>query len=229
MEPASDPFAPYERFARLVSGAPDATPLDEAALAVAAILRRGVDPDESLVTLDALAAECRTPTFDGLRSHLWRDLGFGGGQGGDDPALSFLDLVLARRVGLPLLLGTVMIEVGRRVGVPVLGVNLPFHFVVCDPSREDVYVDPLTGAVCRGDELRALVARRSQGRLRCSDAHLRPVPARHIVVRLLTNLQGSYQRRSDALRLAMVARLRASIPELAPEIPQATRLGAVWN
>jgi regulator of sirC expression with transglutaminase-like and TPR domain len=55
------------------------------------------------------------------------------------------------------------------------------------------------------------------------------VPNRHIIIRMLTNLQASYQRRGDRVRLALVARMRASIPELAQEEAAAARLGAVFN
>src|SRR5450755_4022683 len=43
----------------------------------------------------------------------------------DDPDNSMLDLVLARRRGLPILLSVVYIEVARRGGIPLAGVGLP--------------------------------------------------------------------------------------------------------
>ncbi len=230
MDSGDDAFALVRRFADLVDGEPAATPLDEAALVLAAVLRRGVDADETITLLDAIAADCPSPTFDGLRRHLYDQLGFGGDSAGpDDPRNSFLDLVLARRVGLPILLATVFIETGRRVGVTAAGVNMPMHFLLQDPTRDGVYLDPVTGELHDLDGVRALFEGMAQGRIAWTERHLRTVPNRHIVIRMLTNLQACYQRRGDRLRLALVARLRATIPELAQEAPAAARLGAVFN
>ncbi len=67
------------------------------------------------------------------------------------------------------------------------------------------------------------------GRLPWDDRHLEPTAPRLIVVRMLTNLRASYERRSDAVHLALVARMRASIPELQAETGEAVRLSAVFN
>lgn len=226
--PGGDSFGPVHRFGEVVAGDAMGVGLDRAALAIAAALRRDVDHDEALISLEALAAGVES--FDDLRDQLYDGHGFAGaGPPSDDPNLSFLDVVLARRTGLPILLGAVMIEVGRRAGVPVLGVNLPLHFLVCDGRQPDVLVDPCTGARLDAEGARALLERHAHGRVAWSDRHLRPVPNRHIVIRMLTNLQAAYQRRDDAVRSAIVARLRVTIPELAQETPAAIRLGAVFN
>ena len=230
MEPSEDPFAGVARFAALVAGEPTATPLDEAALALATVLRPAVDVDEAITALDAMAGDCPSPTFEGVRRHLYGTIGFAGDPAGpDDPRNSFLDLVLARRVGLPILLATVMIEVGRRVGVPVLGVNMPMHFLVRDGERVDAFLDPVSGRVLDVDEVRVLFEGMARGRLPWTERHLRTVPNRHVVIRMLTNLQAGYHGRGDAVRLALVARMRATIPELAQEAPTAVRLSAVFN
>jgi regulator of sirC expression with transglutaminase-like and TPR domain len=227
---SDDPFAGVARFAALVTGEASATPLDEAALALAAVLRPAVDVDEAITALDTLAGDCPSPTFEGVRRHLYETIGFGGDPAGpDDPRNSFLDLVLARRRGLPILLATVMMEVGRRVGVPVEGVNMPMHFLVRDAERDGRYLDPVSGRLLDVDGVRVLFDSMAQGRLPWSERHLRTVPARHVVIRMLTNLQAGYQRRPDPVRVALVARLRAAIPELAQETPTAVRLSAVFN
>jgi len=230
MDPAEAVTAGVRRFAELVRGDPRSTPLDRAALAIATVLRSTADADEAMTMLDVIAAECPTPTFEGLRRHLYDDLGFGGdAERYDDPRNSFLDLVLARRRGLPILLATVMMEVGRRIGVPVIGVNMPLHFLVRAGDDADRYVDPFSGRALDAGGSQALLAEVSGGSVPWHDRHLQPVPSRLIVVRMLTNLQGGYQRRHDAVRLALVAQLRATVPELVQETPAAIRLGAVFN
>lgn len=60
-----------------------------------------------------------------------------------DPANSYLDQVLARRTGLPIMLALIYVEVGRRLGLPLYGLALPGHFLVrCANPGEDVYIDP---------------------------------------------------------------------------------------
>jgi len=230
MDPDAGPFGWVDRFAELVAGDPQQVPLDQAALALAAVLRPKVEADAALATLERLADDCPAPTFDGLRRHLFDVLHFAGDlRRYDDPHNSFLDVVLTSRQGLPILLATVMIEVGRRIGVPVVGVGMPMHFLVGDGDDEDRFVDPFTGiAMSRGDA-RQHFETIAAGRISWDDHHLDSTPARQIVVRMLANLQGSYVRRGDRVRLALVARMRAAVPELADERPIAVRLSGVFN
>lgn len=228
MEPGADPYGPLQDFRRVVAGDAGVVRLDLAALAIAAALHPDVDAAGTLATLDALAVGI--DDLDDLRRSLYGGHGFSGScPPVDDPSLSLLHLVLARRTGLPILLGAVVIEVGRRAGVPVVGVNLPLHFFLADGRRPDVYIDPCTGDTMDAAGVRAFLDRFARGRVPWTDRHLRPVPSRHIVIRMLTNLQAVYQRRQDPVRLAVVGSLRATIPELAQEQPAATRLGAVFN
>jgi regulator of sirC expression with transglutaminase-like and TPR domain len=230
MDPGAAQFARLDHFAAVVAGDPTAVPLDAAALALAAVLRSR-PTDDAFGVLDEMAAGCRERTLDGLRRHVHEELGFAGdAQRYDDPRNSFLDVVLERRRGLPILLATVLIEVGRRAGVPCVGVGMPLHFLVRAADDEDAFIDPFTG-----DALDRLGARSrfevlADGRMPWDDRHLAPTPPRLIVVRMLTNLQASYQRRGDRLALALVARMRAAIPELGPAAAaEAARAGGVLN
>ena len=111
--------------------------------------------------LDELARRCPTPTFDGMRAYLFQTLGFRGNtRDYGDPENSFLDSVLERRVGIPISLAVVMMEVGRRIGAPVHGVGMPGHFLVMDAAREGVWCDPFHGgALYDLDGCRRLFAR----------------------------------------------------------------------
>ena len=229
MDPGAEQFALLDRFAALVVGDPGRVPLDRAALAMSAVLR-GRTPEGALDTLDDVAAGCGERTFEGLRHYLFDELGFGGdAEHYDDPRNSFLDVVLTRRRGLPILLATVMIEVGRRRGIPVVGVGMPMHFLVRSADDPDVFADPFTGAALDRRGARARFDALSAGRLPWEDRHLEPTVTRLIVVRMLTNLRASYERRRDVVHLALVARMRASIPELRAEEGDAVRLSAVFN
>lgn len=230
MDPGAEQFARLDHFARLMAGDARPVPLAASALALSAVLQsRSTDgADEAL---DALAASCPSATFEGVRAHLYDELGFTGDREDyDHPRNSFLDVVVARRRGLPILLATVFVEVAARVGVGAVGIGMPMHFLVRAADDTDAFVDPFTG-----EALDRLGARRrfeslTQGQLRWDDRHLTPTPPRLIVVRMLANLKSSYERRADRLGVAMVAMMRASIPELAPTAGvEAVRLAAVLN
>jgi regulator of sirC expression with transglutaminase-like and TPR domain len=181
--------------------------------------------------LDALAAGCSERTLEGVRGHLFDELGFAGDRNDyDAPRNSLLDVVLARRQGLPILLATVLIEVGRRAGVPVVGVGMPMHFLVRGADEPDCFVDPFSGEALDRERVRHRFESMSGGRIPWDDRHLATTPPRLMVVRMLANLRASYERRQDRVGVALVARMLAAIPETGPAAAiEAVRLGAVFN
>jgi regulator of sirC expression with transglutaminase-like and TPR domain len=229
MEVGGEQFARLEWFRALLAENPTGVPLDRAALAIAAVLRSR-DVDGTMATLDELAAGCPEPTFEALRHHLYDELDFRGPTGEyDDPRHSMLDLVVDHRRGLPILLATVMIEVGRRAGVPVVGIGMPMHFLVRSAGDPEAFVDPVTGDAFDRRGARRRFDAMTAGRVPWDDRHLSPTSSRLIVVRILTNLRASYERRRDPVHLALVARMRASMVELQAETGDAVRLSAVFN
>jgi regulator of sirC expression with transglutaminase-like and TPR domain len=230
MDPGADAWGRLARFSELVQGDPRTVPVDSAALAMAAVLRSNTDTSAALATLDRLAVECPDATFDGMRRYLFDDLAFRGDREHyDDPRNSFLDVVLGRRTGLPILLATVMMEVGRRADVPVVGIGMPMHFLVRSGRDTDHFADPFTGDALDTAGVRQLFETIAEGRLRWDDRYLEPVVARAIISRMLANLHASYRRRRDPLRLALVARMRTAIPELKAEARAAAQLSAILN
>lgn len=212
-----------QRVARFVATVDGDPTLDEAALAIAALLRPTIDEIGVLADLDQLAADCPTPTRDGVVQHLFQP------PGGDRVAMfsgdhreyhawqnSSLDLVLRRRSGMPITLSVIAIEVARRVGVRLVGVGLPGHFVVGDPADPGWYADPFHGRTGLGPgDCRRVVA--AQGVTRWSDRFLEPVAVRSIVQRILNNLVVSLDRSGDAPMLAMVMAARARLPDFSDE------------
>ena len=190
--------------------------LDEAALAIAATVQPGLDEIEWLAALDALAGECPTPTADGIARHLFGELGFSGNtRAYYDWRNSCLDRVILTRVGIPISLSVLMIEVGRRLGVELVGIGMPAHFLVGTPEQ-DVFYDPFDhGRRLDRDDARALFERITRGQVPWRDEFLEPTPTRAIVVRMLNNLKSIFAGRRDAVRLALVMQLRATLPELA--------------
>jgi regulator of sirC expression with transglutaminase-like and TPR domain len=191
-----------------LAAAPDAG-LDMLALALAAAFH-DVDAGEALATLDALGAELSRATAlsgedpESLARACVEVLGGEHGFAGDrekydDPDNSMLDLVLARRRGLPILLSVVYVEVARRAGIALAGVGLPGHFVVghfgADPP---VLLDPFGG----GREIE----------VSARDDQLRPWTAHEIAMRMLNNLVAAYERRGDVSAAIRAASMRLELP-----------------
>src|SRR5262245_35669137 len=61
----------------------------------------------------------------------------------EDPRNSFLNEGLERRTGIPITLALIYIEVARRAGVDVEGINFPGHFLVRCPARRGPYSEDL--------------------------------------------------------------------------------------
>jgi regulator of sirC expression with transglutaminase-like and TPR domain len=211
---------PLPPFATLATA--PAARLDQLALALAAELRGPVDADATLVELDRLGLELAgaldagdgTPHAEATACTelLGETYGF---EGDDDeydhPDNSMLDLVVARRVGLPILLSVVYVEVARRARVRLEGVGLSGHFVVGHFGvRPPILLDPFDGG-CRVDP-------------RVEPAEVRPWTAHETALRMLNNLVGSYERRGDFGRAIRAAELRLLLPT-APELREELELG----
>jgi regulator of sirC expression with transglutaminase-like and TPR domain len=203
---------PTARFITLMRGPESAVPLDQAALLVAAHANPAVDIGRSIDRLDEIAARCSDRSFGGVIDHLFAAENFTGNHDDYyDPRNSFLDEVVSRRLGIPITLGIVAVEIGRRVGVPIAGIGMPGHFLVRDAMSLERYADPFDGRTLDRDGCRALFAA-AQGGVEFSDELLAPVGARAIVARLLANLKGIYLSRRDRRNLAWVLKLRSEIP-----------------
>lgn len=203
------------RFAQVMSQSE--VMLDEACLAVSSALRGPLDEIEWIARIDLIAGECPTPTAEGVARYLFGEQGYRG-----DPATyydwrnSCLDQVIARRRGIPLTLSILMIEVANRLGVKLVGVGMPAHFLVGDARESGRYFDPFAGgAELDVDGARSLFEQVTQGNVPWNDSFLDPTDARSMVIRLLNNLRSIFHRRNDAVRLGIVMQLRAQLPELA--------------
>ena len=184
--------------------------LDEAALAIAAGADPRLDTGRWLTELDRLAEG--VGSFGALTRRLFVEAGFAGnGERYHDPRNSLLHQVLARRLGLPITLSVVCLEVARRAGVDMEGVAMPGHFLVRHVGSQQ-YVD-----VFGGGELLDLAGcearfRRSTGMQIPFGDHLLPTATRPaILARILENLRGVYRAGRPA-DLEWVLRMRLILP-----------------
>jgi regulator of sirC expression with transglutaminase-like and TPR domain len=207
--------------------------LAEAALCIAWEDQGGSDPRAALRQLDTIAEAVRArirglvqpPNIVGaLNGYLFDELGFRGNTWSySDPENSFLDHVLRARAGLPIALALIYIEVGRRLGLPIVGLALPGHFLVryVAPEIGDLFIDPFnsgrlwTHAECEtqvagfyGSPTPALL-----------EQVMAPPSKRNILERMLRNLKNTYIERGDiAHALAAVERIMLVEPGNIPEL-----------
>jgi regulator of sirC expression with transglutaminase-like and TPR domain len=202
-----------DRFAELVRGPEPDCRLDLGALLIAAHAHRGLDVDEQIERLDDLAGKVTEPTLDGLTRQLFQEQGFQGDV--DDyanPRNSLLDSVLDRRLGIPITLSVVVLEVGRRLDVPLDGVGMPGHFLVRDKVDPGLFVDPfwrvqLDRAGCE-KLFRALHGEKAK----LEERFLEPVGTRATLARVLTNLRRSFTGVGDRSGALWAQCLRVLVP-----------------
>jgi regulator of sirC expression with transglutaminase-like and TPR domain len=151
------------------------------------------------------------PRLSAINRYLFDELGFAGNQQDYyDPRNSYLNDVLDRKLGIPISLGIIQMELARRMGVPLEGVSFPGHFLVRLPVEGGLLVlDPYhKGRSVDADELKS----RAKPHLGGSDIDdtqllqiLTPATNRAILMRMLRNLKGLYNERESwdkALRCA---------------------------
>lgn len=141
---------------------------------------------------------------EGLRRYLHETCGFRGNTDDYyDPDNSFLSSVLIRRTGIPITLALVYLTIGRRIGVPLVGIGMPMHFLVGYRTTASYrYLDPFFGGreVSRGECLLLL----ERAGFEPAESYLRPAPVVGILERMARNLTVIYQNgaRDRELRLA---------------------------
>jgi len=135
-----------------------------------------------------------------LNHFLFDELAFCGNTGHyQDPRNSFLNEVLERRTGIPISLGVVYMEVARRAGLQIEGINFPGHFLLRCPARkelgysEDLIIDAFHGGAILSDDACGVLLRRHEGDDAGLDRHLAAhATKRHILARMLVNLKQLY-------------------------------------
>lgn len=211
------------RFAELI-GRP-VVPLAEAALAIVQEEYPALAPDVYLRRIDDLAAavSARLPArrdaasaLRALRAVLFTEGGFRGNAADYyDPRNSFLNEVLDRRLGIPITLSVLYMEVAARAGLQVHGVGFPGHFLVkYVAGQREIFIDPFRGGeVLSADDCAARYRAVAPGH-ELDPRHLAAIGPRPILQRMLHNLERIYAERRDHVRsLWVVDRLLLLAPD----------------
>lgn len=214
--------------------ADDQVPLLGSALLIAHDEYPDLDAEACNAQVEAHVASLRTELaridsnplkMQAINHRLFNELGYAGNHSEYyDPRNSYMNEVLTRRLGNPISLALVQMEVARRLGVPLDGVSFPGHFLVRLPVDDGVLVmDPFNrGRPLNADELRQR-ARPHYGEEVPDDALmdiLSPASPRAILIRMLRNLHALYAENADWAR---AVRCTDRILRLAPDNAEALR------
>lgn len=181
--------------------------LNGLAAGVAGALERETDPLAALNTLS---------------QYLFEEAGFRGNEADYyDPRNSYLSDVLTRRLGIPITLALVYIEVGQRAGLPLVGVGLPGHFLVGHREVPDLYVDTFHGGtLLTAEECRARFHALTSPDTPWTSEYLTPVTPRAFIGRLMRNLKQIYLSERELDRALTVQTL---LTRLHPDDPDQLR------
>lgn len=179
--------------------------LVRAALTIARTEYPDLDIEKYVRCVDALARRvgARIPeagdaaqTIAALNHVLFEEEGFRGNRENYyDPRNSFLNDVLERKLGIPISLAVVYMEVARRVGFPLFGVGMPGHFLLkhYDVEGRQVLIDCFEGGHILSDsDCQQRLDEIYSGQLPLQPDFLMAVSRRQILTRVLNNLKTVY-------------------------------------
>ena len=205
--------------------------LAHAALAVARYRYPDLEADFYLGMLDDIARPLGRLEVGGdgpktalraLNARLYRDLGFQGNiHDYGDPRNSYLNEVLDRRMGIPITLAIVYLEVAARAGLQMVPVSFPGHFLVkhVAGSREWVLDAFNQGLDVADSDLQHLLDGFYQGKVKLERSMLRPATRTDTIYRLLNNLKIAHiKAKEPELGLAVIDRMLALQPESSVDV-----------
>jgi regulator of sirC expression with transglutaminase-like and TPR domain len=178
------------------------------ALAIAGIAYPTLQADDYLFLLDEMAEQVRdalTPDLHGRRlaeefmlavnAHLGLH---GNQQGYYDPRNSYLNDVLERRTGLPILLSVVCMALGRRLGLAIEGAAYPGHFMARLRDDGEVWLlDPFYGRVSPAHGVSDYLSELFGRHVQLAPQIYGSLPPAFVAQRMLNNLRGIFLEQKD--------------------------------
>jgi regulator of sirC expression with transglutaminase-like and TPR domain len=222
-----------DRLHQIICGPEQEINLAEGALAIASHAYAELDITGYLARLDKLGGDLNSrlgpdsttaERLRGLNDYLFFELGFGpNSENYYDPRNSFLNEVLERRLGIPITLSLLYMEIGQRIGLELHGISFPGHFLVkCAMADGVVVLDPYSRGVSLsmtdlqdrlrehqgGEVSRAIVA-----------GLLVAAGKKDILGRMLRNLKNIYMQSGESGRaLPMLDAILAMTPDAASDL-----------
>jgi regulator of sirC expression with transglutaminase-like and TPR domain len=205
--------------------------LAKAALYIAQEEYPNIDAEEYLNAFDTMALELeeRLPSqryplrvIQSINQYLYDDLGFAGNvEDYYDPRNSYLNDVIERRLGIPITLALVYLEVARRIDFPMVGVGMPGHFLIRpDIPDTEIFIDTFNGGeIMFPQDCQERLTQFYQQPVQLQPEFLATVSKRQILARMLANLKYIYLNQQELEKaLAAVERILLLFPGAAIEV-----------
>jgi regulator of sirC expression with transglutaminase-like and TPR domain len=137
-----------------------------------------------------------------------------------DPRNSFVNDVLDRKLGIPITLAVIYMEVARRIGFPLFGVGMPGHFLLkhYDVDGCQTLIDCFeSGKILSATDCQRRLNEIYSGQLALEPNFLGAVPRRQILMRMLNNLRSIYLTRRNFRKAVQIVDLILAIYPRSPE------------
>jgi regulator of sirC expression with transglutaminase-like and TPR domain len=206
----------YQPFRQAVDRPEHTIELGRAALAIAVAEYPHLDCAHYLSLIDRLAVTAAarlggdsnvSRAIAALNSVLFEGHGFRGNRENYfDPRNSFLNEVLDRKMGIPISLSVLYMEVAQRIGLSFEGVGFPGHFLVRYLGDDkEIVLDPFNRGEIRSRESLEKMLYQLYGReMPLDPSFLRGITKKQILRRMLNNLRMIYLRENDFVKVLPV-------------------------
>jgi regulator of sirC expression with transglutaminase-like and TPR domain len=194
----------------------DAFPLDRSALIIALEEYPDLDIQLYLRKLDTLAARAETligidkspiNCIESINEVLFVQEGLrGNSEDYYDPRNSCLNAVLDRRLGIPITLSIIYIEVAKRIGFKIEGMGFPGHFLIKHSAQDrDIIIDAFEmGRILTLNDCQELLDKIHNGEVTVNASLLKPMEKRAIITRMLYNLKGIYTQKEEHQKALLI-------------------------
>ncbi|MDQ3888582.1 MAG: transglutaminase-like domain-containing protein, partial [Thermoproteota archaeon] len=139
-----------------------------------------------------------------------------------NPLNSYLNIVVERKIGIPITLCILYMRVARSVNFKMYPVNFPGHFLIkhiLEDNSGEIIVDPFNGGRIMDDySLKALIDQAyPQQNIPLTHALVEKATAAQVVIRMLNNLKGSYYEIQDMDRYNIANEMVLAIDRYNPD------------
>jgi regulator of sirC expression with transglutaminase-like and TPR domain len=205
-----------QSFSEIAAWEEESFPLDRASLIMALEEYPDLDIPQYLRRLDTLAARAdvligvdraAANVIHGLNEVLFVQEGLRGNSDDYyDPRNSYLNEVLDRRLGIPISLSVIYMEIARRIDFSIKGIGFPGHFLVKHVTNDrDIIIDPFNmGHIITLNECQELLDKIHKGAVTMNASLLQPMERRTIITRMLYNLKSVYTQKEQYFKALSV-------------------------
>jgi regulator of sirC expression with transglutaminase-like and TPR domain len=139
-----------------------------------------------------------------------------------NPLNSYLNVVVDRKIGIPITLAILYLRIARAVSFRMLPVNFPGHFLVKHMLEDDsgeIIVDPFNGGRIMDDySLKALLDHTyPRQNIALTHALVEKATPAQVIIRMLNNLKGSYHEAQDSDRYGIANEMVLAIDHYNPD------------